>query len=79
MLGADRDMHRPQRDKLTEADGIHGVIVPKPHGEYTRVICKLDLEVALRRFVLLARFGYVVEIDDAALEREIARTRLETA
>jgi hypothetical protein len=72
-------VHCLERDELSKADGVDGVVALEPHGEYAGIICELNLEVSLRCSVLLAWFGDVIEVDDAAYEREIARARLETA
>jgi hypothetical protein len=69
-------MHRPDCHQLTKANVVDGVSVPEPHRQYTSVVGKLDLEIALRSFELLARLRYIVEVHDAAHESEVARAGL---
>lgn len=69
-------MHRPQRDQLTKPNPVDCVRIPQAHGENTRVVGELDLEVALGGFVLFTGFGHVVKVHDAAHESEITGTRL---
>lgn len=72
-------MHRPHCHELSEPDAVRAVIVPEPHRQNAGIICELDFDVSLCRSVLLAGFGDIVEVHDAAHESKIARTRLEAA
>jgi hypothetical protein len=64
---------------LTESDVVDGVVVPETYSEHTAIVGELDLEIALSRFVLLAGFRDVVEVDDTAHESQVAWAGLETA
>lgn len=79
VLRAVRDMYRPDCNELSKTQLVLGVSVPEPYREYTSIVGKHYLDVTLCRFVPLARFSYIVEVDYAAHERQIARPRLESA
>lgn len=68
-------MHRPHAEQLPELELILGIIIPKADGEYSGVVCEQDFDASLSCFVRFAGFGLVVEVDDAAHECEVARTR----
>ena len=56
---------------------MFGIRVPNAHGQYTGVVSKHDLDAALRSLVTLARFCNVIEVDDAALQMEVAWARVQ--
>jgi hypothetical protein len=70
-------VHRPQCHELTESDVVRGVGVPEPYGEDAGVVCELDLEKALRCFVLLARSYNIVEVDNATRKGKVTRAGFE--
>jgi hypothetical protein len=79
VLRAIRHMYRPQRNQLSQSDGIDRVGIPKSHSENARVVCNLDLVAALGCCMLLAGFGDAIEVHDTAHECEVTRAGLETA
>jgi hypothetical protein len=68
VLGAVRHMYCPERDELPKAKRVNDTVVPKPYGEDAGIVSELDPEEALSCFVLLAGFGDIVKVHDAAHE-----------
>jgi hypothetical protein len=70
-------MYYPDGNELSKAQSILSVGVPKAYREYASVIGKHDSDVALSSFVTFTRFGYIVDVDYAPYNHQIARSRLE--
>lgn len=68
-------MNSPNGNQLSQAQPVFSTRVPKANGQSTSVVSKHDLDVALRSFVTLAWLSNVIEVDDSALQVEVARTR----
>ena len=72
-------MNSPNGNQLSQAQPVFSIRVPKAHGQGTSVVSKHDPDVALRSFVTLAWLSNIIEVDDSALQMEIARARLQGA